>query len=176
MRVAQLEGIPGANDIEARKKGFADAIAGTNIEVVYSYACDDNVDQAIEGVEAYTRAEGDNISALVYGRRLALHRRAQAPCRRPTRGSWLIRTRKIVTVDIFVQRPLRPSSRWAYWTWRSARASIEMGYQSVMNLYKLIKGEAIDAPFRRDHRRPVHQHRCAGRDHRRTGRNVITQG
>ena len=32
VRVAQLEGIPGANDIEARKKGFADAIAGTNIE------------------------------------------------------------------------------------------------------------------------------------------------
>lgn len=39
IRVAQLEGIPGANDIEARKQGFADAVAGTNIEVVYSFPC-----------------------------------------------------------------------------------------------------------------------------------------
>ena len=63
VRVAQLEGIPGANDIEARKQGFADAIAGTNIEVVYSYPCNDDVDKAIEGVEAYTRAAGGEIDA-----------------------------------------------------------------------------------------------------------------
>lgn len=74
VRVAILAGIPGADDIEARIRGFEDAIAGTNIRTVYTFACNDNVDEAIEGVEAYSRANADEFDAWVHGRRLALHR------------------------------------------------------------------------------------------------------
>ena len=38
-------------------------IEGTNIEIVYTFACNDNVDEAIEGVEAYSRANGEECDA-----------------------------------------------------------------------------------------------------------------
>lgn len=145
VRVAQLEGIPGANDIEARKQGFADAIKGTNIEVVYSYACDDDVDKAIEGVEAYSRAEGDNFHAwfMSGGWPYAVSTTAM-----PETNAWRLADpiRKIVTVDIF------PETSPAFFEAGVLDVAVgqnfyEMGYQSVVNLYKLIKGEAIDAPF-----------------------------
>ncbi len=145
VRVAQLEGIPGANDIEARKKGFADAIAGTNIEVVYSYACDDNVDQAIEGVEAYTRAEGDNIDAWFMSGGWPY---TVAPSAMPETNAWKLANpaRKIVTVDIFAETT--PAFfEMGVLDVAVGQSFYEMGYQSVMNLYKLIKGETIDAPF-----------------------------
>ncbi len=145
VRVAQLEGIPGANDIEARKQGFADAIAGTNIEVVYSYACDDNVDQAIEGVEAYTRAEGDNINAWFMAGGWPY---TVSPSAMPETNAWKLAdpARKIVTVDIFAETT--PAFfEMGVLDVAVGQSFYEMGYQSVMNLYKLIKGETIDAPY-----------------------------
>ncbi len=145
VRVAQLEGIPGANDIEARKQGFADAIAGTNLEVVYSFPCDDDVDKAIEGIEAYTRAEGDNIHAWYMSGGWPY---CVATTAMPETNAWKLAdpVRKIVTVDIF------PETTPAFFEEGLLDVAVgqnfyQMGYQSVMNLYKLIQGETIDAPY-----------------------------
>lgn len=145
VRVAQLEGIPGANDIEARKQGFADAIAGSNIEVVYSFACDDDVDKAIEGVEAYTRAEGDNIQAWYMAGGWPY---TVSPTAMPETNAWKLADpmHKVVTVDIFVETTPE-FFKMGVLDVAVGQNFFEMGYQSVTNLYKLIKGETIDAPF-----------------------------
>lgn len=145
VRVAQLEGIPGANDIEARKKGFADAIKGTNIEVVYSYACNDNVDQAIIGIEDYTRAEGAKINAWFMAGGWPY---TVAPSAMPETNAWKLADpmHKVVTVDIFAETTPE------FFKQKLLDVAVgqnfyEMGTQSVNALYKLIKGEAIDAPY-----------------------------
>lgn len=142
VRVAQLEGIPGAFDIEARKQGFADATKGTNIEVVYSGACDDDVDKAIELVEAYTRANKDSIDAwyMAGGWPYVVQ-----PDAMPETNAWKKADpmHKVVTMDVF------PTSR-AFFDQGLIDVAIgqnfyQMGYLSVVNLYKLIKGEEIEA-------------------------------
>jgi len=144
VRVAQLEGIPGANDIEARKKGFADAIKGTNIEVVYSYPCNDDVDKAIEGVEAYTRASGDEIDAWFMAGGWPY---CVAPDAMPEVNAWKLANpnHKVVTVDIF------PDTTPAFFKMGVLDVAVgqnfhEMGYQSVKTLYDLVQGKALNAP------------------------------
>ena len=145
VRVAQLEGIPGANDIEARKQGFADAIEGTNIEVVYSYACNDDSDKAIEGVEAYTRAHADEIDAwfMAGGWPYCVN-----PDAMPEVNAWKLAdpdNRKVVTVDIF------PDTTPAFFEMGVLDVAVgqsfyDMGYKSVEALYTLIQGGELDAP------------------------------
>ena len=148
VRVAQLEGIPGANDIEARKKGFADAIAGTNIEVVYSLPCNDNVDEAINGIEYYTAANADNIDAwyMAGGWPYSVD-----PSAMPETNKWKLANpnRKIVTIDIFAE------TSPAFFALGVLDVAIgqdfyQMGYQSVSLLHKLINGEAVEAAYNED--------------------------
>ena len=145
VRVAQLEGIPGANDIEARKQGFADAVAGTNIEVVYSFPCQDDVDKAIEGVEAYTRASGAEIDAwfMAGGWPYCVN-----PDAMPELNSWKLAdpNHKVVTVDIF------PETTPAFFEMGVLDVAIgqsfyNMGYESVQNLYKLIQGKDLGLEY-----------------------------
>ena len=100
VRVAILAGIPGADDIEARIRGFEDAIAGTNIRTVYTFACNDNVDEAIEGVEAYSRANADEFDAwfMAGGWPFTVDVTAM-----PNTTEWKLadENHKIITIDIF---------------------------------------------------------------------------
>ncbi|HHU48644.1 MAG: substrate-binding domain-containing protein [Caldicoprobacterales bacterium] len=142
IRVAQLEGIPGAFDITARMEGFADAIAGTNIEVVYTGPCDDDVDKAVVVVEDYTRANGDNIDAWFMAGGWPY---VVGPDALPELRKWREadpENRKVVTMDVF------PSSK-AHFDLNLIDVAVgqsfyNMGYQSVENLYKHIIGEPID--------------------------------
>jgi len=142
VRVAQLEGIPGAFDIEARKQGFADTIKGTNIEVVYSGGCDDDVDKAVELIEAYTRANGATIDAwfMAGGWPYVVN-----PDATPVVNEWKLSDpmHKVVTMDVF------PSSRSFFDKGlidvAIGQSFANMGKASVENLYKLIIGEKIDA-------------------------------
>lgn len=145
VRVAQLEGIPGANDIEARKLGFADAIKGTNIEVVYSLPCNDNVDEAINGIEYYTAANADNIDAWYMSGGWPYSVDVSAM---PETNAWKLANpnRKIVTIDIFNE------TTPAFFELGVLDVAIgqdfyQMGYQSVQTLHKLINGEAVEAEY-----------------------------
>ncbi|NLD52462.1 MAG: sugar ABC transporter substrate-binding protein [Clostridiales bacterium] len=148
VRVAQLEGIPGANDIEARKQGFADAIKGTNIEVVYSLPCNDNVDEAINGIEYYTAANADKIDAwyMAGGWPYSVD-----PSAMPETNAWKLAdpNRKIVTIDIFAE------TTPAFFELGVLDVAIgqdfyQMGYQCVQTLHKLINGTAVEAEFNED--------------------------
>jgi ribose transport system substrate-binding protein len=148
VRVAQLEGIPGANDIEARKQGFADAIKGTNIEVVYSLPCNDNVDEAINGIEYYTAANADKIDAwyMAGGWPYSVD-----PSAMPETNKWKLAdpNRKIVTIDIFAE------TTPAFFELGVLDVAIgqdfyQMGYQCVQTLHKLINGTAVEAEFNED--------------------------
>jgi len=142
IRVAQLEGIPGAFDITARMQGFADATKGTNIEVVYTGACDDDVDKAVIVVEDYTRANGSNIDAWFMAGGWPY---VVGPDAMPELRKWKEadpENRKVVTMDVF------PSSK-AHFELKLVDVAVgqnfyNMGYLSVMNLYKHIKGQQID--------------------------------
>jgi ribose transport system substrate-binding protein len=142
IRVAQLEGIPGAFDITARMEGFADAIEGTNIKVVYTGPCDDDVDKAVVVVEDYTRANGDNIDAWFMAGGWPY---VVGPDALPELRKWREadpENRKVVTMDVF------PSSK-AHFDLNLIDVAVgqsfyNMGYQSVENLYKHIIGEPID--------------------------------
>lgn len=145
VRVAQLEGIPGAVDIEARKQGFADAIAGSNVQVVYSFPCMNSIDEAVTGVEAYTRAAGGNIDAWFMAGGWPY---CVTPDAMPELNSWKLADpkHKVITVDIF------PETTPAFFELGVLDVAIgqsfyNMGYESVVNLYKLIEGEQLDAPI-----------------------------
>ena len=58
-RVAMLTGILGAFDLEARMDGFRDAIEGTELEIVTTQACEDDINLSVEQVEQYTRSDPD---------------------------------------------------------------------------------------------------------------------
>ncbi len=148
VRVAQLEGIPGANDIEARKQGFADAIKGTNIEVVYSLPCNDNVDEAINGIEYYTAANADNIDAWYMSGGWPY---SVDPSAMPETNAWKLAepNRKIVTIDIFAE------TTPAFFELGVLDVAIgqdfyQMGYQCVQTLHKLINGTPVEAEFNED--------------------------
>ena len=143
--VAVLAGIPGADDIEARIRGFKDAVEGSNIEIVYTFACNDNVDEAIEGVEAYTRANGETLDAwfMAGGWPYTVDVTAM-----PNTNAWKLadEMHKVVTVDIF------PETTPAFFEAGVLDVAVgqsmyNMGYYSVETLVKLIKGEEVDAPY-----------------------------
>ena len=145
VRVAILAGIPGADDIEARIRGFEDAIAGTNIKSIYTFPCNDNVDEAINGVEAYSNANGDQFEAwfMAGGWPYTVDVTAM-----PETNAWKLADplHKIVTVDIF------PETTPAFFEAGVLDVAVgqnfyNMGYYSVDTLVKLIKGEAVEAPF-----------------------------
>ncbi|MDD4079974.1 MAG: substrate-binding domain-containing protein [Eubacteriales bacterium] len=148
VRVAQLEGIPGANDIEARKLGFADAIKGTNLEVVYSLPCNDNVDEAINGIEYYTAANAENIDAWYMSGGWPY---TVDPSALPEMNAWKLSdpNHKVVTIDIFAE------TTPAFFELGVLDVAIgqdfyQMGYQCVMALHKLINGEEVEAPYNED--------------------------
>lgn len=139
--VAVLEGIPGAFDIESRKSGFLDTIAGSNLEVIYTGACDDDVDKSVTIVEDYTRANPDIDAWFMAGGWPYIVQ----PEALPEMMKWRLadpENHKVVTMDVF------PSSI-AFFDQNLIDVAVgqnfyQMGYMSVTNLYKLIKGEAID--------------------------------
>ncbi len=145
VRVAILAGIPGADDIEARIRGFEDAIADTNIRTVYTFACNDNVDEAIEGVEAYSRANADEFDAwfMAGGWPFTVDVTAM-----PNTTEWKLadENHKIITIDIF------PDTTPAFFEEGVLDIAVgqnfyNMGYQSVETLVKLIKGEEVEAEY-----------------------------
>ena len=145
VRVAILAGIPGADDIEARIRGFEDAIADTNIRTVYTFACNDNVDEAIEGVEAYSRANADEFDAwfMAGGWPFTVDVTAL-----PNTTEWKLadENHKIITIDIF------PDTTPAFFEEGVLDIAVgqnfyNMGYQSVETLVKLIKGEEVEAEY-----------------------------
>ena len=145
VKVAILAGIPGADDIEARIRGFEDAIKDSNIESVYTFACNDNVDEAIEGVEAYSKAHAEEFDAwfMAGGWPYTVDVTAM-----PNTNAWKLAdgNHKIVTVDIF------PETTPAFFEAGVLDVAVgqnmyNMGYKSVETLVKLIKGEEVDAPF-----------------------------
>ncbi|MEI8200484.1 MAG: substrate-binding domain-containing protein [Eubacteriales bacterium] len=142
VRIAQLEGIPGAFDIEARKSGFADTIKGTNLEIVYSGACDDDVDKAVELIESYTRANGESIDAWFMSGGWPY---IVTPEATPEVNKWKTSDplHKVVTMDVF------PTSIGFFDKGlidvAVGQSFYSMGEASVDNLYKLIMGEEIVA-------------------------------
>lgn len=145
VRVAILAGIPGADDIEARIRGFEDAIADTNIRTVYTFACNDNVDEAIEGLEAYSRANADEFDAwfMAGGWPFTVDVTAL-----PNTTEWKLAdpNHKVITVDIF------PDTTPAFFEAGVIDVAVgqnfyNMGYQCVETLVSLIKGEEVEAEF-----------------------------
>jgi ribose transport system substrate-binding protein len=57
--VALLSGVPGAANLEARIKGFEDAVAGTNLQVALKVFCDDDVNKGVTVVEEAMTANPD---------------------------------------------------------------------------------------------------------------------
>jgi ribose transport system substrate-binding protein len=58
-KVALLSGVPGAANLEARIKGFEDAVAGTNIQVTQKVFCDDDTAKGVAVIEEAMTANPD---------------------------------------------------------------------------------------------------------------------
>ncbi|MBI5929914.1 MAG: sugar-binding protein, partial [Chloroflexi bacterium] len=58
-KVALLTGVPGAFNLEERIRGFKDGIAGTDIEIVATVACNDDVNVGVQVVEETMLANPD---------------------------------------------------------------------------------------------------------------------
>ena len=139
--VAVLEGIPGAYDIESRKQGFIDTIAGSNLEIVYTGACDDDVDKSVTIVEDYTRANPDIDAWFMAGGWPYIVQ----PGALPEYKAWKQadpENHKVVTMDVF-------SSSIAFFDEGLIDVAVgqnfyQMGYLSVQNLYNLISGGEVE--------------------------------
>ena len=143
VRVAILAGIPGADDIEARIRGFEDAIAGSNIKSIYTFPCNDNVDEAVLGVEAYTNSNGADFEAwfMAGGWPYTVDVSAM-----PETNAWKLADplHKIVTVDIFAE------TTPAFFEAGVLDVAVgqnfyNMGKYCVETLVKLINGEPVEA-------------------------------
>lgn len=58
-KVGLLSGVPGAANLEARIKGFEDAVAGTNIQVAVKVFCDDDTAKGVQVIEEAMTANPD---------------------------------------------------------------------------------------------------------------------
>ncbi len=58
-KVALLTGVPGAFNLEERIRGFRDGIAGTDIEIVATVACNDDINIGVQVVEETMLANPD---------------------------------------------------------------------------------------------------------------------
>lgn len=58
-KVAILTGVPGAFNLEERIRGFKDGIAGSNIEIVTTVACNDDINLGVQVVEETMQAYPD---------------------------------------------------------------------------------------------------------------------
>ncbi len=58
-KVAVLTGVPGAFNLEERIRGFKDGIAGTDIEIVATVACNDDINLGVQVVEETMLANPD---------------------------------------------------------------------------------------------------------------------
>ncbi len=142
IKVAQLTGILGAFDLEARMEGFADAIKGTNIEIVYTGACEDDIDKSVEIIETYTRSNPD-LDAWFFVGGWPYFVKPEAL---PELAKWRKAdpdNHKIVTMDTFY--PMLQFFDEEMCDAAIGQDFYAMGRLSVINLYKLIKGEEIDA-------------------------------
>jgi ribose transport system substrate-binding protein len=145
--VAILEGIPGAFDIESRKAGFLDTIKGSNLEVVYTGACDDDVDKSVIIVDAYTRSN-PNIDAwfMAGGWPYIVQ-----PGAMPEMIKWKQadpENHKVVTMDVF------PSSK-AFFEQGLIDVAVgqnfyEMGYLSVKNINNILDGKAVEGGMEKE--------------------------
>ncbi len=145
--VAILEGIPGAFDIESRKKGFLDTIKGSNLKVVYVGACDDDVDKSVTIVEDYTRANPDLDAWFMAGGWPYIVQ----PGALPEMTKWKQsdpENHKVVTMDVF-------SSSIAFFDEGLIDVAVgqnfySMGYLSVENLYNLISGGEVEGGMKKE--------------------------
>ncbi len=145
--VAILEGIPGAFDIESRKKGFLDTIKGSNLEVVYTGACDDDVDKSVTIVEDYTRANPDIDAWFMAGGWPYIVQ----PEAMPEMLKWKTsdpENNKVVTMDVF------PTSK-AFFDLGLIDVAVgqnfySMGYISVENLNNLVNGREIEGGMKKE--------------------------
>jgi ribose transport system substrate-binding protein len=58
-KVALLTGVPGAFNLEERIRGFKDGVAGTDIEIVTTVACNDDINLGVQVVEETMLANPD---------------------------------------------------------------------------------------------------------------------
>ena len=58
-KVALLTGVPGAFNLEERIRGFKDGVAGSNLEIVRTVACNDDINLGVQVVEETMQAYPD---------------------------------------------------------------------------------------------------------------------
>ena len=141
VRVAQLEGIVGAFEMEGRKKGFADTMNGTKFKVIYSGSCEDDIDKSVEIIESYTRAHGNEFDAWFFAGSWPY---TVNPDAMPVVNAWRASSpnHKIVTMDVF------PTSM-EFFDRNLVDVAVGqnyggMGEMSVRGLYSLItEGDAV---------------------------------
>ncbi len=145
--VAILEGIPGAFDIESRKAGFLDTIKGSKLEVVYTGACDDDVDKSVVIVEDYTRSNPDIDAWFMAGGWPYIVQ----PGAMPEMNKWKLsdpENHKVVTMDVF------PSSK-DFFDMGLIDVAVgqnfyEMGYLSVKNINNILDGKPIEGGMKKE--------------------------
>lgn len=140
-KVALLTGILGAFDLEARIKGFKEAITGTDLEIVTIQACEDDINKAVELVEQYTRSNPDLDAWFFVG---------GWPFFAPPESlqnlkEWKTEEKVVVTMDSFY--PMLQFFDENMVDVAVGQNFYKMGYESVKNLVKLVQGEEIESEF-----------------------------
>lgn len=137
-RVAQLTGILGAFDLEARMEGFKDAIEGSDLEVVTTQACEDDLNKAVEQVEQYT-ASDDELDAWFFVGGWPFF---APPESLGNLKGWKTEEKVIVTMDAFY--PMLQYFDEDMVDVAVGQDFYQMGYKSVESLFKLINGEEVE--------------------------------
>ncbi|MBN1440483.1 MAG: sugar-binding protein [Anaerolineales bacterium] len=140
-KVAILTGVPGAANLEARITGFKEGVAGSNLEIVTTVACNDDISTGVQVVEETMQKYPDLNGWFFVGLWPLLANQGSMPQWEAASKAGTLKTVSFDTLPVeleFVKQGLVYGLvGQKYWGW---------GYDTVQMIYdKIVSGKTFDA-------------------------------
>jgi ribose transport system substrate-binding protein len=140
-KVALLTGVPGAFNLEERIRGFKDGIQGTDIQIVKTVACNDDINQGVQVVEETMQAVPDLNGWFFVGLWPLFAKKGSMPLWEKAALSGKCKTVSFdtlpVELDLLKEGYLVGLVGQKYWGW---------GYDTVQMIYdKIMNGKTYDS-------------------------------
>ncbi len=140
-KVALLTGVPGAFNLEERIRGFKDGIQGTDIQIVKTVACNDDIDKGVQVVEETMQAVPDLSGWFFVGLWPLFAKKGSMPLWEKATLSGKCKVVSFdtlpVELDYMKQGYLVGLVGQKYWGW---------GYDTVQMIYdKIMSGKTFDS-------------------------------
>jgi ribose transport system substrate-binding protein len=140
-KVALLTGVPGAANLEARISGFKEALQGSNLEIVTTVACNDDINTGVQVVEETMQSIPDLSGWFFVGLWPLLAKEGSMPQWEAAAKAGTLKTVSFDTLTVeldYVKKGMVYGLvGQKYWGW---------GYDTVQMIYdKIVNGKTFDS-------------------------------